>query len=371
MNSVGANIMEINIGPQHPSTHGVLRLKVTLEGEKILNIEPVIGYLHRGMEKMAENRNYVQYLPVVDRIDYLSGFFCSYTYVNAVEKLMNIEIPLKAKYIRTLTMEMNRIMSHLLWLGCYLLDLGATSPLFYAFIEREKLLNILEDLTGARMMYNYYTFGGVKKDIPIDILKRIYDFAMNFPSAVKEYEDLISDNPIFISRTMKKGLLTKETAQQYSITGANLRASGVAKDLRKDSPYLVYDKLEFDIPVKQTGDSYCRYLARINEMKESNKIILQCTDLLLLNEKDKEINQKLNPLAIKPEGEVISEVESSRGLMQCIISADGSLNPSRVKWRPPSFYAAQLINTISKNYLLPDLMAIFGSLDIIMPEVDR
>ncbi len=371
MNSVNTNIMEINIGPQHPSTHGVLRLKVTLEGEKILNIEPVIGYLHRGMEKMAENRNYIQYLPVVDRIDYLSGFFCSYAYVNAVELLMNIEIPIKAKYIRTLTMEMNRIMSHLLWLGCYLLDLGATSPLFYAFIEREKLMDILEDLTGARMMYNYYTFGGVKKDIPVDILKRIYDFAKHFPSSVKEYEDLISDNPIFTSRTMKTGILAKETAEQFSITGANLRASGAAKDLRKDSPYLIYNLLDFNIPVKQAGDSYCRYITRINEMKESNKIILQCLDRLLTDENDNEINLKLNPLSIKPEGEVISEVESSRGLMQCIISADGSSNPLRIKWRTPSFYAAQLLNTIAKNHLLPDLMAVFGSLDIIMPEVDR
>ncbi len=365
------NILRINIGPQHPSTHGVLRLIVDLKGETIVNVEPVIGYLHRGMEKMAESRNYLQYLPIVDRIDYLSGFFCSYTYVNGIETLINAIVPVKAKYIRTLTMEMNRIASHLLWLGCYLLDLGATSPLFYTFIEREKILNIFEDLTGSRMMYNYYIFGGVKRDIPVEILNRIKIFTEEFPKAIKEYEDLISNNPIFLARTKRTGILTKENALKYSITGANLRASGINKDLRKDSPYLIYKNLDFEVPISKNEDSHARYFVRIREMQESNKIIKQCVDWLLENETNREINSKINPLAIKPYGSVLSQAESTRGLLQCFIEADGTSNPARVKWRTPSFYAVQIINTIAKNQLLPDLMAIFGSLDVIMPEVDR
>ena len=265
--------MQINIGPQHPSTHGVLRMVVNLNGESIINITPKIGYLHRGMEKMAESRSYLQYLPIVDRIDYLSGFFCSHAYLNAVESLLNIKLPLKAQYIRTLTMEINRLCSHLLWLGCYMMDLGATSPLFYTFIEREKLFDILEDLTGARMMYNYYTFGGVKKDIPSEILARINEFTDTFPKALNEYENIITNNPIFIARTKNIGVLSKEKATNFSITGANLRASGVQKDLRKDKPYLIYDKLDFNVPTSKNEDCHARYSVRIQEMAESNKII--------------------------------------------------------------------------------------------------
>lgn len=371
MTKTTENIMQINIGPQHPSTHGVLRMCVKLKGEQIIEIEPIIGYLHRGMEKMAESRNYLQYLPIVDRVDYLSGFFCSYAYISAVEGLLNEDIPIKAKYIRTLTMEMNRIASHLLWLGCYLLDLGATSPLFYTFIEREKILNIFEDLTGSRMMYNYYTFGGVKRDITKGLLERIKKFTDEFPKAVKEYEDLITNNPIFTSRTQNIGILTKENAIEYSITGANLRACGEKNDLRKDSPYLIYENLDFCVPTSQKSDSHSRYLVRIQEMKESNKIIQQCIEYLLYNIEDKEINTKINPLTIKPRGSALGEAESTRGLLQCYIEANGTNIPNRIKWRTPSFYAAQAINTIAKYHMLPDLMAIFGSLDIIMPEVDR
>jgi len=371
MNEALTDTMQINIGPQHPSTHGVLRLIADLKGETIKNITPVIGYLHRGMEKMAESRSYLQYLPVVDRIDYLSGFFCSYAYINSVEMLINAEVPIKAQYIRTITMEMNRIASHLLWLGCYLLDLGATSPLFYTFIEREKLLNIFEDLTGSRMMYNYYNFGGVKRDIKNELLIKIKTFTKEFPKAVKEFEDLITANPIFLTRTLKKGILSKENAAEYSITGANLRASGIKKDLRKDSPYLIYNNLDFNVPTNNNSDSHARYLVRINELKESNKIIQQCCDWLLYNQRDKEVNSNINAMKIRPEGTVLSQVESTRGLLECYIEAKGERTPSRVKWRTPSFYAVQVLPELVKNNLLPDLMAIFGSLDIIMPEVDR
>lgn len=366
-----SEIMTLNIGPQHPSTHGVLRLKTELSGETIINVTPIIGYLHRGMEKMAESRTYLQYLPMVDRIDYLAGFFCSYAYLSAVELLLGIEIPIKAQYIRTITMEMNRLCSHLLWLGCYMMDLGATSPFFYTFIEREKLLNIFEDLTGSRMMYNYYTFGGVKKDIPIELLSKIIEFTNNFPLAVKEYENIITNNPIFLTRTKNIGILSKEKAAEFSITGANLRACGSAKDLRKDNPYLVYNQLDFEVPTANEGDSHARYKVRIKEMLESNKIISQCADWLLSNTQNTNIKEKINANTIKPIGSAIGETESARGLLQCIISADGTSKPMRVKWRTPSFYNVQIINEISKKHLLADLMSIFGSLDIIMPEVDR
>lgn len=363
--------MILNIGPQHPSTHGVLRLQTELNGETIVKLEPIIGYLHRGMEKMAETRTYLQYLPIVDRVDYLAGCFCSQAYLSAIELLLNIEIPTKAKYIRTLTMEMNRLCSHLLWLGCYLMDLGATSPLFYTFTQREKLLNIFEDLTGSRMMYNYYTFGGVKRDISKDLLNRLKLFCKEFPTAIKEYEDLISNNPIFLTRTKNIGILTKDKATDYSITGANLRASGIAKDLRKDTPYLIYENIEFNIPINNDCDCYARYNVRIEEMKESNKIIEQCIDWLLSNEADNHIKENISPITIKPTGSAIGEVESARGLMQCIVIADGTTKPYRIKWRTPSFYCVQIINDLAKYRLIPDLMAIFGSLDIIMPEVDR
>lgn len=365
------NTMILNIGPQHPSTHGVLRLKTTLNGETIVNIKTIIGYLHRGMEKMAENRTYLQYLPIVDRVDYLSGCFCSQSYLSAVEQLINIEIPNKAKYIRVLTMEMNRICSHLLWLGCYLMDLGASSPLFYTFTQREKLLNIFENLTGSRMMYNYYTFGGVKKDISKELLNTLKTFCKEFPTAIKEYEDLISNNPIFLTRTQNIGILTKEKATVFSITGANLRASGVSKDLRKDNPYLVYGNLEFNVPTSNNCDCHARYFVRLNEMKESTKIIEQCIEWLLGNENDTNIKEKINPIGIKPTGTAIGEVEAPRGLMQCVISSNGTTKPFRVKWRTASFYAVQIINELAKHRQVPDLMAIFGSLDIIMPEVDR
>lgn len=370
-NTENKHIMQLNIGPQHPSTHGVLRMLTELNGETITKITPIIGYLHRGMEKMAESRTYLQYLCIADRVDYLSGFFCSYAYLNAIETLLNIEIPQKAQYIRTLTMEMNRISSHLLWLGCFLMDLGATSPFFYTFIEREKLLDISEDLTGSRMMYNYYTFGGVKRDIDINILKKIKEFNINFPKAIEEYENLISNNPIFITRTKGIGILTKETAVRYSITGVNLRASGIKKDLRKDKPYLIYDKLSFDTPISSNKDTHARYYLRIKELKESNKIISQCLNWLFENIKDSEINTNTNPLNIKPEGTAIGEAESPRGLLQCIIFAQGQTKPNRIKWRTPSFYTVQIIDELSKHHKISDLMSIFGSLDIIMPEVDR
>ena len=363
-------LLKINIGLQHPSTHGVLRLITELDGETVKSVEPVIGYLHRGMEKLAESRTYLQYLPMVDRVYYLSGFFCQEAFCSAVEKLSDIEVPERAKYIRCLLMELNRITSHLLWLGTYLMDLGASSPIFYAFREREMILRIFENLTGQRMMYNFHVFGGVKRDLSAEILDEIEKFLEIFPEKIKEYESILTDNPIFLSRTKGLGILTKNVALNYSITGANLRASGLNTDFRKQKPYLVYDKLDFDIPVEKTGDCYARYLVRIAEMKQAQKIVEQCVNYLKNNSGEFK-NTSVNPLAIKPQGEASSFVEAPRGLMICTVTADGSEKPYRVKWRTGSFYSVQILPELLKDRNFADIMAIFGSLDVILSEVDR
>lgn len=361
--------LKINIGPQHPATHGVLRLVLELEGEVIKSCEPVIGYLHRGMEKQAEIRTYLQYLPMVDRIDYLSGFFNSYAYCNAVENLAKIEISERTNYIRVLTMEMNRLASHLLWLGTYLLDLGAASPLFYTFRDREEILSLFEELTGQRMMYNYYTFGGIRHDVSTDWLEKVLTMVKKMPRKIQDYEDIITNNPIFVARTKDLGVISKNAVSQYSITGPNARACGIDLDLRKsiDSKY---KNLDFNVITTQNGDTFDRYKVRIEEMRECLKIISQCVDWLKSNQG--EVLSKIKPAVLKvPEGEFISNVEAPRGICSCYIKSDGTGNPYRVKWRTGSFYAVQILPKLLENSYYPDLMAIFGSLDVILPEVDR
>jgi len=362
--------MEINLGPQHPSTHGVLRLVLELDGEVIKSCTPIVGYLHRGIEKMAESRSYLQYLPIVDRIDYLGGFFNSYAFCDCIEHIANVEVPEKAQYIRVLCMELNRIASHLLWLGTFMLDLGASSPLFYCFRDRERILHIFEELTGQRMMYNYFTFGGVRWNIPDAILDSISVFVADLPNCIKDYENIITNNPIFISRCKNKGVLSKKTALQYSITGPNLRASGVALDFRKSNPYLVYDKLNFDIAINSECDALARYKVRISELYSSLEIVRQCLDYIRQSN-DEVINKTLKPVILNiPDGEYTSSVEAPRGLTSCTVKAGGK-NPYRVKWRTGSYYAVQLLPELINNSEIADVMAIFGSLDVILPEVDK
>ncbi len=363
-------IIKLNVGPQHPSTHGVLRLITELDGEKILSVEPVVGYLHRGMEKLAENRSYLQYLPMVDRVDYLGSFFTSYAYCNAVEKLLFVEVPKRAEYIRMLCMELNRIASHLLWLGTFMLDLGASSPLFYCFRDREVILSLFEELTGQRMMYNYFVFGGVRHDVSDDWLCKVSSFIANLPKSISDYEKIITENPIFLDRTLNKGILKPQTALQFSVTGPNLRASGVEVDYRKVMPYSVYGDVDFVISESNRCDSYARYLVRIQEMKTSLDIVKQAV-LYLKNNSDNYLT-KINSLNLKiPEGEYTSYVESSRGLLNCYIKSDGSPKPYRVKWRTGSYYSVQVLPELVKGLNYNDLIAVFGSLDVIMPEVDR
>lgn len=370
--------MKINIGPQHPATHGVLRFVLELDGEIIKSCEPVIGYLHRGLEKMAENRTYLQYLPTIDRVDYLSGFFNSYAFCNAVENLAKIELTKRTQYIRVLTLEMNRLASHLLWLGSFLLDLGASSPFFYTFRDREEILMLFEELTGQRMMYNYYTFGGVRHDVADDWLNKVSKFIIRMPRKIQDYEDIITGNPIFVTRAKNIGVISKDFALQYSITGPNLRACGINLDYRKGTgtakqttnSYLIYKELEFNIPLGENGDCFDRYIVRIGEMRECLKIISQCVDWLLSNNEEV-ISSVKQPLLKVPEGEFISNIEAPRGVCSCYLKSDSSGTPYRVKWRTGSYYAVQILPVVLENAIYPDLMAIFGSLDIIAPEVDR
>lgn len=357
---------KLNLGPQHPSTHGVLRLLLELDGEKILSCEPDIGYLHRGMEKMAEKLSYIQYLPLVDRIDYLAGFFYSELLCRIVENALQVELPDKVRAIRVLLLELNRVASHLLWVGAFLMDLGAVSPFFYAFRERERILNYLEKLTGQRMMYNYFVFGGVRKDIMF--LDEVEDIINLLPQKIDDYEKIITENPIFIRRTVGKGILEKDVAFNYSITGVNLRASGVDFDYRnKDSLYKGFD---FRTVVLDGKDAWSRYKARILEMRECLNIIKQALDYL---KKAENLQQHLvSPINLKlPEGDYFAEIEAPRGLASCFVRSYGEDRPYRLKWRTGSFYSVNLLRKLLVGEFLNDAIAIAGSLDIILPEVDK
>lgn len=361
-----ATTFKLNLGPQHPSTHGVLRLILELDGEKILSCEPDIGYLHRGMEKMAEGMTYIQYLPTVDRIDYLAGCFYSELLCRTVERATGAELSERVRAIRVVLLELNRIASHLLWIGAFLMDLGALSPFFYAMREREMILRYFEKLTGQRMMYNYFVFGGVRKDI--DYLEDIEEIIKILPSKIKDYEKIITDNPIVLQRTKGKGILEPEAAFNNAITGVNLRASGVNYDLRTTDK--LYDGFEFNPIVLDGKDSWTRYKARMLELKESIKIVAQGLNKLKEN---REFEQKLiNPLTIKlPEGEYYSEIEAPRGLASIFIKSTGDDKPYRLKWRTGSYYAVNLLRRLLVGEYLNDAIAIAGSLDIILPEVDK
>ena len=357
---------KLNLGPQHPSTHGVLRLLLELDGEKIISCEPDIGYLHRGMEKMAEQMSYVQYLPTVDRIDYLAGFFYSYLMVNNVEKALNVNIPEKVQIIRVMLLELNRIASHLLWVGAFLMDLGAVSPFFYAMREREMILRYFEHLTGQRMMYNYFVFGGIRRDI--DYLDEVEEIIKILPKKIDDYEKIITDNPIFISRTKGKGVLTADIAKNYSITGVNLRSSGVDYDLRQNDE--LYKGFEFETIISNGCDAWARYKSRILEMRESVKIVEQALEKL--KSFDRLAQVLINPITLKlPEGEYYSEIEAPRGLASCYIMSDGSEKPYRLKWRTGSYYSVNLLRELLVGTYVNDAIAIAGSLDIILPEVDK
>ncbi len=358
--------LKLNLGPQHPSTHGVLRLILELDGEKILSCEPDIGYLHRGMEKMAEQMSYIQYLPTVDRVDYLAGFFYSELLCRIVEQAQCVELPDKVRVIRVMLLELNRMASHILWIGMFLMDLGATSPFFYTFREREMILRYFEKISGQRMMYNYFVFGGVRRDI--DFLEDVEEILSILPSKLDDYEKLIEENPIFRRRVLNKGVLEKETALNYAITGVNLRASGVDFDYREQD-YL-YKGFDIGKVILKEKDSMARYRARVLEIKESMKIVRQALDYL---KKSSPLEQKfINPINLKlPEGDYYADIEAPRGIASCFVRSTGEKEPYRLKWRTGSYYSVNLLRKLLVGEYLNDAIAIAGSLDIILPEVDK
>ncbi len=357
----------LNMGPQHPSTHGVLRLVLRLDGEVVLDARPDIGYLHRGIEKIAENRTYTQFIPFVDRLDYVSAMPGEQGYCMAVEKLLGVQVPPRAEYLRVIVAELNRIASHIVWFGPFAMDLGAITPFLYAFREREIIIDLLESISGQRLTYNYMKIGGVRFDAPEGFIAKAKEFCSYFKPKINEYENLLTENVIFLNRTKNIGILTKEMAIDYGCTGPVLRGSGVQYDVRKDCPYGVYSEIDFDIPTGKNGDSWDRYKVRIEEMRQSTRIIEQALDKLPEGPVMADVPRVIKP----PVGEVYSRVESSRGDLGFFISSDGSANPYRLKIRAPSFSNLSVLPELVRGLRVADVVAVLGSIDIVLGDVDR
>ncbi|MHB0885380.1 MAG: NADH-quinone oxidoreductase subunit D [Bacillota bacterium] len=357
----------VNMGPQHPSTHGVLRVVLKLNGETIVDAYPDIGYLHRGVEKIAEGWTYPQFIPMTDRLDYLAAMSNELTFVLGVEKLMNIEITPRAAYIRVLMAELQRVASHLVWLGAFGGDMGALTVFLYCFREREKILDLFEMVSGARLTYSYMRIGGVRNDLPPGFVEKTRDFVKLMRERLKEYNDLFTGNRIFEARTKGIGPLSAERAIALSAAGPTLRGSGVAYDVRRAEPYLVYDKLDFDVPVGKNGDTYDRYICRIKEISESLKIIEQCLAAL----PDGEVMAKVPKVIKPPEGEIYSLTEAPRGATGVYIVSNGTGNPYRLHWRAPTFANLQLIPDTLRGFKIADAVMIMGSFDVVLGEVDR
>jgi NADH-quinone oxidoreductase subunit D len=359
--------MDINMGPQHPSTHGVLRLMLTLDGEVISDIRPVIGYLHRGVEKLSEHRTFPMIEPLTDRLDYVAAISENLGYCGAVEKLLGVTAPPRAQYIRVILAELQRIASHLLWLGTHALDLGAMSVFFYTFREREIILDLFEAFCGARLTYNSMRIGGLNEDLPRGWTDRVRHFLKIFPERQHEYEQLLTVNRIWLGRTKGVGILRPEVAVAYGASGPTLRASGVDYDVRKAQPYSSYEQFTFDVPLGTNCDTYDRYVVRMEEMRQSCRIIQQALDRL----PDGEIRAKV-PKYIKPApGEVYHVVESPRGEQGFYIVASGGEMPYRMRFRSPSFVNLQALPEMCKGQLVADVVAVIGSIDIVLGDVDR
>jgi NADH-quinone oxidoreductase subunit D len=373
-NDVGTREMTINMGPQHPSTHGVLRLELVLDGELINEVRPNIGYLHRCFEKYAEKvGEYSKVIPYTDRMDYVSAMNQEHGYVTAMERMLEIEVPERVEYIRVILAELQRIASHLLGIGAFGLDLGAFTPFLYLFTEREKVLDIFEKTSGARLLYNYMTVGGLIKDVHKDFKTDTAEFVKSFRPKIKELNDLLSYNRIFIKRTANIGVLPDRVALNYAASGPVLRGSGVKWDLRKNDPYSIYDRFEFDIPtgtgeMGTLGDCWDRYMVRVLEMEQSLRIIEQALDGM----PDEGDVTEATPRRIRPkEGELYVRTESPRGELGYYIISDNQGGPYRVKARAPSFVHLSMLPAISKGSLIADMVAIVGSIDIVLGEVDR
>jgi len=359
--------IQINMGPQHPSTHGVLRMILTLDGETVVEGRPDIGYLHRGIEKLAEARTYPQFVGLTDRTDYLSAMINNAVYAMAVEKLAGIEVPARAEFIRVIMMELQRIASHLVFVGAFSLDLGATTPFLYAFREREDVMDLFEMACGARLTYSYIRPGGVMRDLPEGFDAKARAFLKKLPGRLEEIDKLFGRNEIVYVRTRGVGILPPEDAVSYGVSGPSLRASGVPMDVRKDDPYSVYDRLDFDVVTGDTCDCLARYQVRCGEIRESARIVEQALDMLPEGEHTAKVPRVMKP----PVGEAYARVESSRGDLGCYVISDGSVNPYRLHWRPPSFINLAAVGDMVRGWKVADTVAIIGSLDIVLGEVDR
>lgn len=357
----------VNMGPQHPSTHGVLRVLLELDGEEVVAAEAVIGYLHRGIEKLAEHRRYNAVGTLMDRGDYISGIHNELAFALAAEQLLQVEVPQRAQWLRVLFGELNRLASHLVWYGTMGLDAGAMGQFLYAVRDRENLLDILEDVSGQRMMFNYVRPGGVLRDITTTAEEKIRRFLDTIDGYIEEHHDLLGGNEIFQGRMRGVGVIDKQLALAYGITGGNLRASGVSFDVRRDRPYAAYEAMEFDIPLAEEGDCYARYLVRMEEMRQSVRIIRQCMDGLPEGDYTAKVPKVLRP----PAGEAYAAVESPRGELGVHLVSDGTENPYRMRYRPPALYALQVGEAILPGNLLADAIVILGSLDLVLGEIDR
>ncbi len=362
-----ANELVLNMGPQHPSTHGVLRVILKLDGEKVLGTECVIGYLHRGVEKIAENRTYTMFNPYVDRMDYVAAVSNGLGYCLAIEKLLNIEAPARAAYIRVILTELNRMASHQLWLGTHALDIGAMTPLFYTFRDREEILKIFEKYCGARLTTHAFRIGGTQYETYEGFEQDVNNFVKFVTPKIDEYEELLTTNRIWVERTKGVGLLSGPDCIALGVTGPVLRASGVKWDIRKAQPYSSYDKFEFEIPTGEHGDTYDRYLVRIAELRQSLRIIRQAVEDL----PEGPIMAKVPKVLKPPVGEVYVSIEAPKGELGYFVVSDGSTQPYRVRVRPPSFVNLQALNKMVKGQLVADVVAVIGTLDIVLGEVDR
>ena len=357
----------VNMGPQHPSTHGVFRLVLWIDGERIVRAEPHIGYLHRGSEKLCEGEQYSQIITLFDRLDYVSNLNCELAICLTVEKLMDLEIPDRASYIRVILCELNRIASHMLFYGVYGLDVGAMTPILYGFRERERIQSLFESVTGARMMHNYIRVGGVKEELPDDFNRRMAALTDQLKQGIEECDDLLSNNEMFLARTKGIGTISGEEAVDFGVTGPALRASGVLEDVRISEPYSVYDRFDFGIPVGTYGDNWDRYYVRVEEMRQSLKIIEQAMELI----EPGPISASVRRIARPPKGEVYLRTESPRGDFGVFLVSDGGDKPYRLKVRAPSFANLQALQHMLRDAYVADAVVVLGSIDIILGEVDR
>ena len=384
--------MVINMGPQHPATHGVLRLVLEIDGEIIVRVYPEIGYLHTGIEKTCEAKFYQQVVPLTDRINYLDPLSNNLCYALAVEKLLNLEIPAKAQWMRVLMAELSRLNSHLIWLGTHAMDIGALTVFLYTFREREEILRLFEDVAGQRMMTSYIRIGGLAMEPPLDFLPRVRNFINTMPEKIDEYSNLLTGNPIFRNRLKGVGILSAEDAIALGVTGPPLRASGVDFDLRRDMPYSGYENFKFSVPISNDCDCWARYEVRLIEMRESVKIIQQALDgmpegpvkadapKIVLPDREKmktQMEALIHHFKIVtegfavPAGEVYQSIEAGHGLTGYYVVSDGTAKPYRVHMRYPSFPTLQALETMCKGRMIADLVAVIGSIDIVLGEIDR